>query len=89
MLKVHIDSNEGIYELEANGTGLTVISELTLLIHEIYGQLRCADFASGEIFKHLLQTAVKDNNSPVWDPEEKAQEDGIQKIEIRLPDMGE
>ena len=89
MLKVHIDFNEEIYELEAKGTGLTVISDLTFLIHEIYGQLYCDDFAAGEIFKHLLQTAVEDNNSPVWYLEEKAQEDGIQKIEIRLPDMGE
>lgn len=84
MIKAHLDIKNGKSRIEARGTSAEILADATYLIHRIFN-------AHGEYdakdFKYLIQTIIADDDSPVWEREEKPgkKTDGITNICLYFP----
>lgn len=78
MLKIYLDGDKGIEEIEYRGNAFTAVAEITYLIRKIYALLTEKNRNVGKLFKEIVQEAIADNDSPVWD-------DGIVSVEVKFP----
>lgn len=86
MIKFHV-TGDNVVRLECRGTAMDMVAEITYLVRDVYRHFTEASPTSGNNFKTLIQMAIADDESPVWERGE-ATGDAITKVEIRLPGMG-
>ena len=86
MLKVDFDAKKGRAKIAAVGSGLEILADVTFLIRDIHKSM---DPDNAKVFKALMQQCIADEDSPVWEDEEKAgnQTDGITNILFKFPWM--
>ena len=53
----------------ASGSGIEVLADLTILIHNIYASMYRQDKKLANSFRAELTRAMVDPRSPAWDPE--------------------
>lgn len=84
MLKVDLDAKKGRATIEAKGSGFEIMDDLTFLIREIYREM---DEDSAKGFKYLIQKIIAVEGSPVWEREEKLENDpdGVKEIRFLFP----
>ena len=84
MLKVDLDAKKGRATIAAEGSGFGIMADLTLLIREIY---RGMDEDNAKAFKYLIQECIAHEGSPVWEREEKLENepDGVKGIRFVFP----
>ena len=84
MIKADLDIKNGRSRIEVRGTGLEILADATYLIHRIFNSHGEYD---AEDFKYLIQTIIADDDSPVWEREEKPgkKTDGITNILFIFP----
>ena len=70
MLLATIGNGGGSAMIAATGSLVEITSDLSLLLHEVYGKLNKEDPNAGDLFKMVMQYAVSDK-SPVWEKEAK------------------
>ena len=87
MLKCHLDDATNTAVITVKGNLITILADLTYLIHDIYLEFRSNDHAAGCVFKHDLQRIIGDNSSPVWEESDtgEAEKHGVNNISIRIP----
>ena len=78
MLKIYLDADNGIEEIEYRGNAVTAVADITYLIRKIYALLTEKDRYVGKFFKETVQKVIADNDSPVW-------KDGIVSVEVKFP----
>lgn len=66
MIRYEADKEKGIITLSSAGSGLELISETLAFISGMYENIKETKPEGAEGFKYLLQTAIADNSSPVW-----------------------
>lgn len=88
MLKVDLDAKKGRARIEAVGSGLEILEDVTFLIRDIHKSM---DPDNAKVFKALMQECIADEESPVWEEEEKAvnQTDGVKSVRLVFPGMPE
>lgn len=88
MLKVDLDAKKGRARIAAAGSGLEILADVTFLIGKIHKSM-VPDNA--KVFKALMQECIADEDSPVWEEEEKAgnQTDGVKRVRFVFPGMPE
>lgn len=84
MLKVDLDAKKGRATIAAEGSGFGIMADLTLLIREIY---RGMDEDNAKAFKYLIQECIANEESTVWNHEEKTgkKTDGVKRIRFVFP----
>jgi hypothetical protein len=84
MLKINVE--EHAIHVEFGGGGLNMLlAELSMAINRLYENVCDQNEAAGEYMKIMLQMAITDNDSPIWQKITKDDEDGIKSVEIKLP----
>ena len=88
MLKVDLDAKKGSATIAAAGTLLEIMADVTCLIREIHEEM---DDDNAKIFKEFMQKCITDEESPVWDHEEKTgkKTDGVKRVRFVFPGMPE
>ena len=88
MLKVDLDTKKGRATIAEAGTGLEILADVAFLIREIHEEM---DDDDAKIFKELMQKCITDEESPVWDHEEKTgkKTDGVKRVRFVFPGMPE
>lgn len=84
MLKVDLDAEKGRATIAAAGSGFDIMADLTFLIRQIY---RGMDEDSAKGFKYMIQKSIAVEGSPVWEREEKLENDpdGVKEIRSLFP----
>lgn len=84
MLKVDLDVKKGRARIAAVGSGLDIMADLTFLIRQIYREM---DEDEAKAFKYTIQKVIADEESPVWEREEKLENepDGVKRIRFVFP----
>lgn len=84
MLKVDLDVKKGRATIAAKGSGLDILADLTFLIRQI---CRGMDEDDAKAFKNAIQEVIADEESPVWEREEKLgnETDGVKGIRFVFP----
>lgn len=84
MLKVDLDVKKGRAKIKAEGSGLEILDDLTFLIRQIY---RGMDEDDAKAFKYAIKEVIADEESPVWEREEKLENDhdGVKEIRFVFP----
>lgn len=84
MLKVDLDAKKGRATIAAEGSGIEILADLTFLIRQIY---RGMDEDDAKAFKYAIQEVIADEESPVWEREEKLENkpDGVKGIRFVFP----
>lgn len=85
MIKVHIDADKEIGNVEISGTPFDVISEITYIISNVYSHYLAADKIIATAFQYTLQSLIVGDDSPVWEAK-KVSKEGITMVTIRVPD---
>lgn len=88
MLKVDLDVKNGRAKIAAAGSGLEILADVAFLIKEIHEKMDADD---ARMFKELMQKCITDEESPVWDNEEKTgnKTDGVKSVRFVFPGMQE
>lgn len=88
MLKVDLDVKKERATIAAGGSGLDILADVTFLIREIHKSM---DPDNAKVFKALMQECIADEESPVWEDEEKAgnKTDGVKRVRFVFPGMPE
>ncbi len=88
MLKVDLDAKKGRDTIAAVGSGLEILEDVTFMIREIHKSM---DPDNAKVFKELMQKCIADEESPVWEEEEKDgnQTDGVKSVRFVFPRMQE
>lgn len=88
MLKVDLDAKKGRATIAAAGSGLDILADVAFLISEIHEKM---DDDNAKIFKEFMQKCITDEESPVWDHEEKTgkKTDGVKRVRFVFPGMPE
>lgn len=84
MLKVDLDAKKGRATIAAEGSGFEIMADLTFLVRQIY---RGMDEDEAKAFKYTIQKVIADEESPVWEREEKLKNDpdGVKEIRFLFP----
>lgn len=84
MLKVDLDVKKGRATIAAVGSGLDIMANLTFLVRQIYREM---DEDEAKAFKYAIQKCIEDEESPVWEREEKMENamDGVKRIRFVFP----
>lgn len=88
MLKVDLDVKRNRCMIAVAGTGMDILADVGFLIGEIHKSM---DSDNAKAFKELIQKCIADEDSPVWNHEEKAgkKTDGVKRIRFAFPGMPE
>lgn len=88
MLKVNLDAKKGRATIAAEGSGLEIMADVGFLIRYIHTSM---DQDDARAFKALMQKYIADDDSPVWEEEEKYgnQTDGVKSVRLVFPWMPE
>lgn len=84
MLKVDLDAKKGRATIAAKGSGFDILADLTFLVRQIYREM---DEDEAKEFKYVIQEVIADEESPVWEREEKLKNDpdGVKEIRFLFP----
>ncbi|MGM9603980.1 MAG: hypothetical protein ACI3XG_02830 [Faecousia sp.] len=88
MLKVDLDVKRNRATIAAAGSGLEILADVTFLIGEIHKSMNSDN---AKAFKELIKQCITDEDSPVWDHEEKTgkKTDGVKRVHFVFPGMPE
>lgn len=78
MLKIEVDKSRA--QILHNRDAIGVAIELGIVAGNIYQALKTEAPQNAELFRAVLQTIVKNNDSPIWEA------DGDQTV-VRMPSM--
>lgn len=84
MLKVNLDAKKGRAKIAAEGSGLEILADLTFLIRQIYREM---DEDEAKAFKYAIQKCIAHEGSPVWEREEKLENepDWVKRVRLVFP----
>lgn len=84
MLKADLDAKKSRATIAAKGSGFEILADLTFLVRQIY---RGMDEDEAKAFKYEIQEVIADEGSPVWEREEKLENepDGVKGIRFVFP----
>ena len=63
---IKIDSCKEYTSIETNGTLIEITADVTRALAHLHARLYSYDPKIADAFKHVIQKAVMDENSPVW-----------------------
>lgn len=88
MLKVDLDVNRNNNTIAFAGSGLEILADVAVLIREIHKSM---DPDNAKVFKEWIKRCITDEDSPVWDHEEKQgkKTDGVKRVRFAFPGMPE
>lgn len=66
MLNININRTDDTVKIEATGNMLTLIGELTFVIHDFYNSMYKHDPDMAAVFQSNLVGVLSDPDSPVW-----------------------
>lgn len=69
MLKISVEN--GAVECASGGSFIEIAAEITYAIHRLWLSIGEADPELGNYFKRTVQAVIADDDSPVWELEEK------------------
>lgn len=84
MLNVDLDAKKGRAKIAAGGSMLEILADVTFLIRKMHKSM---DPDNAKVFKALMQECIANEESPVWEDEEKAgnKTDGVTNILFKSP----
>lgn len=84
MLKVDLDVKRNRCMIAVAGTGMDILADVGFLIGKIHKSM---DSDNAKEFKYLIQKCIADEESPVWEREEKLENepDGVKGIRFVFP----
>ena len=87
MLKCHLDYETNTCKIEVKGNLITILTDMTYLIHDIYLECLNNNPRFGAEFQYMLRKEVGDDSSPVWEVSDtyEAEEDGVKSVSVRIP----
>lgn len=62
-IKINVDGESVV---EAEGSGIEILGEISYVIHDIYNSLYHHNKKVARSFRHTFLTAMTDPESPVW-----------------------
>ena len=87
MLKCHLEKETGTGKIEVKGSTIGILTDVTLLIHEVYTTFQNNSPIMGDLFRCVLRDAVNDDSSPIWKVSgtSKAGKDGVRGVSVQIP----
>lgn len=74
MIKVHIDVDKEIGDVEISGNPFDVMTEISYIINDVYSHYLAADKRIATIFQNMLQSLIADDDSPAWEAKKVSKE---------------
>lgn len=69
MIRYKIEGGQ-IRELDCRGTMMEKCADVLMLVNGIYSIIAKTQPAGAKMFKWMLQTALSDDDGPIWQPED-------------------